>query len=89
MYMYIPFTMAQEQLHDVQQLSASSNAFCAVLGDGHCITWGDPGFGGDSSGSAEVSVLEKLDGLDFLQMLRTDNYIFFSFEHMIRYQKMI
>ncbi|CAL1129414.1 unnamed protein product [Cladocopium goreaui] len=79
----------ETRLHDVQQLSASSNAFCAVLGDGHCITWGDPGFGGDSSGSAEVSVLEKLDGLDFLQMLRTDNYIFFSFEHMIRYQKMI
>ena len=63
--------MAQEQLHDVQQLSASSNAFCAVLGDGHCITWGDPGFGGDSSGS-DVSV-EKMDGLDLLQMLRTEN----------------
>ena len=68
---YLPFTsQKKDQLHDVQQLSASSNAFCALRGDGRCITWGDPGFGGDSSGPVERVVREVELGVGPTKMWR-------------------
>ena len=31
------------------RLQATSGAFCALLGDGSLVAWGDPGSGGDSN----------------------------------------
>ena len=37
------------ELHDVQQIAASNDAFAAIRSDGHVITWGAVSSGGDSS----------------------------------------
>ena len=39
----------EEQLRNVERVQATSSAFAALLEDGSVVTWGDPGFGGDSS----------------------------------------
>ena len=38
----------QDQLHDVQQIQATSKAFAAIRADGSVVTWGDRRYGGDS-----------------------------------------
>ena len=40
----------QDQLRNVQQISATHNAFAAILVPGTVETWGNPAYGGDSSG---------------------------------------
>ena len=39
----------RDQLKGVQQIQATQRAFAAILADGSVITWGNAGFGGDSS----------------------------------------
>ena len=39
----------QDQLRDVQQIQASSQAFAAILGGGSVVSWGNADGGGDSS----------------------------------------
>ena len=34
----------------MQQIQARGFAFAAILGDGSVVTWGNAGYGGDSSG---------------------------------------
>lgn len=41
-------TKVQDQLHDVQEVHASSGAFAAIRADGRVVTWGHPLSGGDS-----------------------------------------
>ena len=39
----------QDQLRNVQQIQATSEAFAAILADGSVVTWGSQSHGGDSS----------------------------------------
>ena len=43
----------QDQLKNVQQVSATFSAFAAVLADGTVVTWGDASRGGDSTQVAD------------------------------------
>ena len=43
----------RNQLKNVQQIQASSNAFAAILGDGSVVTWGPAACGGDSSSAQD------------------------------------
>ena len=43
----------QDQLKNVQQVSATFSAFAAVLADGTVVTWGDASRGGDCSQVAD------------------------------------
>ena len=52
----------QEQLKNVQQIQAASEAFAAILGDGSVVTWGNAGDGGDSS-----AVQEQLKNVQQIQ----------------------
>ena len=36
-------------LKNVQQIQATYRSFAAILSDGSVVTWGDTGYGGDSS----------------------------------------
>ena len=47
----------------VQEIRATTLAFCALLADGSAVTWGDPQVGGDCSTSVrddEIEVNQKL-----------------------------
>ena len=37
----------------MQEIRATTLAFCALLADGSAVTWGEPQVGGDSSASVE------------------------------------
>ena len=56
-----PFAV-QEQLRHVQNIQATAGAFAAVLEAGSVVTWGHPGFGGDSR-----LVQEQLSNVRFIQ----------------------
>ena len=48
----LPFSVwryCQDQLTNVQQVFATHRAFAALKADGRIVTWGHPGYGGDSS----------------------------------------
>ena len=48
----LPFSVwryCQDQLTNVQQVFATNRAFAALKADGRIVTWGHPGYGGDSS----------------------------------------
>lgn len=42
-------SLVQDQLQGVQQITASSGAFAALLETGAVVTWGNPQYGSDSS----------------------------------------
>lgn len=56
-------TKVQSQLYDIQQISCSSGAFCALRGDGHVVTWG----AADLGGRIPRLVREKLLGVKEVQ----------------------
>lgn len=51
----------QDQLWNVQEMSASQSAFAALLADGRVLTWGSGLSGGDSSGvQSHLSNVQKI-----------------------------
>ena len=44
--------MASELASGVTRITATGRAFAALKSDGSVVTWGDPGYGGDSSAVA-------------------------------------
>ena len=66
------------QLKGVQQVHTTSFAFAAILADGSAVTWGNPGYGGDSSGiKDQLKGVQQVEGTErryvavpFLQWLQ-------------------
>ena len=52
----------QEQIKELHNVSATEEAFAAILSDGSVVTWGDPEKGGDSS-----AVQHQLKGVQHVQ----------------------
>ena len=47
----------RDQLKDVRQVQGTDGAFAAVLADGSVVTWGKPGYGGNTAILADGSVV--------------------------------
>lgn len=52
-------------------MTGSGGAFAAILEDGSCVTWGHPGYGGDSS-----RVQHRLNGASAVVELESANNAF-------------